>query len=206
MINEVLMRSQIHKACVTLLGSFLLLTFIGCGSSTNIDRTWTAPRAEVKPLQKVVTVFISNDTTLRHSGEDQLVRDLRARGVDATPAYAVLGDEKISDVKSVKSKLRERGFDGVVTMRVIDRDTGFETAPATFEGYWGYWGGIGYSNYSDVYVTTVYRLETAMYSLDSGRLIWSALTRTVDPDSANQLLRETTKVIASEVTQRGLAG
>lgn len=198
------MRSPFRTA--NLLGLLLLLTFAACGSNTNIDQTWTAPRAAVRPLQKVVTVFISDDITMRHAGEDQLMRDLRARGVDATPAYAILGDKKIEDVQSVKAKLRERGFDGVVTMRVVDRDTAVETAPATFEGYWGYWGTVGYTNYTDVYVATVYRLETAMYSLDTGRLIWSALTRTVDPDTANELLRETTKVIASEVTQRGLAG
>jgi hypothetical protein len=183
----------------------VLLTSGACGSNTKIDQAWTAPQAQVRPLQKVVTVFISDDVTLRHNGEDQLTRDLTARGVAATPAYAILGDAKIADVQAVKARLRARGFDGVVTMRVIDHDTQVESAPATFDGDWGYWSGAG-PHYGDVYVATVYRLETAMYSLETGRLIWSARTRTVDPDTAGQLLRETTKVIASEVTQRGLAG
>ena len=47
---------------------------------------------------------------------------------------------------------------------------------------------------------------TAAYSLTTNQLVWSALTKTVDPDSARKLLGDTSKVVASQLTKHGLAG
>lgn len=186
------------------------------GPSTTVDQVWTSPVARAEPpLQKVVTIFIADNLTMRHEGEDQLARDLAARGVTATPAYAIFrnGAKTEQDLPAMKAKLREMGYDGVVTMRVVDREQQLESVPATFDAYWGYWGwgywgGPGFGGYSPgyVYTETVYRLETAAYSLSDGRLLWSAVTRTVDPTNADEMVEETTQIIAGELIGSGLAG
>ena len=161
-------------------------------------------------MQKIVTVMISPNTTMRHAAEDRLAIDLANKGVQATPGYQVFpdGQNDVQDLDARKARLKELGYDGVVTMRIVDREQVLQAAPATFDGYWGYWGPGYWGGYAGGYVYTeiVYRVESAAYSLHTGQLVWTAMTKTVDPDSAHQLVHDTTKIIASELTKRGLAG
>lgn len=181
-----------------------------CTPMTEIEQTWTSPTAMQRPpLEQVVTIFFANNQTMRRAGEDQMARDLAAQGVRATPAYAILTEDETRNLDTVKQKLRARGYDGVVTMRVVDRYQELEYAPSTFTGYWGYASPYFYSPgfYSPgyAYTETVVRVETNAYSLRTDQLVWSALTRTVDGDSGD-VIDDTSEVIARQLTQRGLAG
>lgn len=190
------------------IATVLVALFAACaGPQTTIDQSWTSPQAQSEPpLQKVVTIFVSDNVTMRHSGEDRLALELRARGVEATPGYQIFrnGAAKVGDLDSMKQQLRQLGYDGVVVMRVIDREQQIEAVPGTFDGYWGYWGpgywgGWGYGD-GYLYTETIYRLETAAYSLDDGQLLWSAVTSTVDPSNSRELLKETTSLVATRLT------
>lgn len=187
-----------------------VLALGACGATTTIEQEWTTPTTQARiPLERVVTVFVSDNVTMRRSAEDQLARDLAMRGVQATPSYAILGEKELENTNAARAKLRQLGYDGVVVMRIVDREQELEYIPPTFDGYWGYWGWypgytVGWGGYP--YTETIYRLETAAYSLRNNQLVWSALTRTVDPENARTLIDDTTQVVASELTERGLAG
>lgn len=191
----------------------LAVSFGGCGPSTTIEQAWRAPITQYSqaapPLQRVVTLFIADSQAMRRGGEDQLARELAARGVEAAPGYALVSDQELEDLEAVKTKVRAMGFDGIVTMRIVDREQTVDWAPG-YSGYWGYggygwyggyWGSPGYA-----YPETIYRIETNAYSLKTNQLVWSALTRTDDPENARSLIKDTTKVIAGQLTERGLAG
>jgi len=183
------------------------------GPSTTVDAVWTSPTARQQPrLHKVVTIFLSEDMTMRHAGEDQLARELAATGVQATPGYTIFGDvpQDKNDVAAMKARLRSMGYDGVVTLRIVDREQNVESTPSTFDTYWGYWGhsyyGYGYGSPGYLYTETTYRVEAAAYSLNTGELVWSGLTKTIDPDDMHDLIDDTTEVIAGELHRRGLSG
>ena len=179
------------------------LTLGACGGpSTTLDQSWTAPARSRPQLQRVVTLFVGESVTMRHDAEDQLARDLRARGLDATSSYMIIGDEPIADLEIVKPKLLALGYDGLVTMRIVDRENTVKSVPG-FDGYYGYsygWGG------DYVYPETIYRIETVAYSLQTGQLVWSGTTKSVDPDTLNELIEDTTQVIAGQLTRRGAGG
>jgi hypothetical protein len=185
------------------------LCFAACVPSTTVEQTWTTPAARSQaPLQRVVTVFFSDSVTIRHAGEDRIARDLRARGVEATPSYAVLEDNELRDCNAVRSKLMKLGYDGVVTMRVVDQHQEVEYLPPTFDAYWGYaYPGFyspGIYDPGYVYTETIVRVETSAYSLQTNQLVWSGLTRTVG-DEVDHLINSTSRVIAKQLTRRGLA-
>lgn len=199
---------MLHQIRIQELMTVVLVGVLGvaCAPSTTIDQEWVSPTARTQPpLRRVVTVFISNDITMRHAAEDELARDLALYGMQATPGYAVLGDGPTSatDLEGLKAKLRGLGYDGVVVMRVLDREQDIEAVPATFDNYWGYWGtgywGTGWPGY--VYTETIYRLEAAAYSLRTGQLVWSATTETVDPSSSRELINETTGLVAGQLSR-----
>lgn len=155
-------------------------------------------------------MFRSQDVTMRHAGEDQLARELYARGVQATPSYTIFGDDakNMNDLDAMKTRLRAMGYDGIVTMRVVDKEQNLESVPGSFDTYWGYWGdpywGYGYPGY--VYTETTYRTEAAAYSLATGQLVWSGLMSTVDPDNAQELINKPSEIVAGELAGRGIAG
>lgn len=200
----------IRSPILLLAAALAALLVQACAATTSVEQTWTDPRAlQQPPLQQVVTIFFSSNTTLRRSGEDQLARELAAKGVRATPAYAILDDDEIGDLDAIKAKLRAKGYDGVVTMRIADAYQELEYAPGTFTGYWGYASPYFYSpgiyDQGYLYTETVVLVETNAYSLRDDRLVWSALTSTVDGD-AKDLINGTSDVVARRLTERGLAG
>jgi hypothetical protein len=185
------------------------ITSSACVPATTVEQTWTTPTIRSEPpLQRVVTVFFSENVTIRRAGEDQLARELIARGVQATPSYAILQDRELENIDAIKSKLLAMGYDGVVTIKVVDRHQEFEYMPPTFDGYWGYsyphFYSPGFYSPGYGYTETVVRVETSAYSLRTNKLVWSALTRTYG-DEADDLIEDTSSIIASQLTRRGLA-
>jgi hypothetical protein len=191
--------------------SLVAAAVAACEPSTTLEQVWRAPITQYQqpPLQRVVTVYYGENESMRRSAEDQLARDLLKRGVQATPGYAVLTSDELKNLDTAKRKLLSMGYDGLVTMRIVDREQDLEYMPG-YNGYWGWggyyggWGGLASEGY--FYTETLYRIETNAYSLRTNQLVWAALTRTTDPANAREMINETTDVVASQLTERGLAG
>lgn len=179
------------RACSLLTVAFLC---VACaGTSTTIEQSWRAAKVEQARPRNVVTQYNSADGAIRRTLEDKMAYKLRRSGVMATPSYAVLRTTDIASQDAVRSELVEQGFDGVVATRQIS-DT-------------GEYGGAAWPMHTDtnyVYDRNVVRLETAVYSLDDGRLVWSALSRTVDPIGASTVIDEVTTLVARELTRQGV--
>jgi hypothetical protein len=171
----------------------------GCASSTaSIEQSWTAPNLAPGELTNVATLAPIRDATIARSAEDRLARDLNQQGIHATPGYAVLPPEQRTDREVAKRRLRELGFDGVVTMRLVGKTTKLDYYP-TFEGYWGasYWGLGGPAG-----PETIVRIEINAYSLISSDLVWSALSKSVDPSGVRQVIDDVSKVAATNLAQK----
>jgi hypothetical protein len=174
----------------------------GCGSSTKVEQTWTAPNAQRAPLGNVVTVCFS-DGTMRRNVEDAMARKLAEAGIHATPSYTLLSDQELQQRDAAKAKLASAGFDGVVALRLVSKEHQLQYIPSTFDGYWGPGWGMAYDP-GDVAIETVLRVETSAYSLTSGQLVWSEITKTVDPDSPRQGIDQVTTVAAREMQKDGI--
>ena len=174
----------------------------GCGSSTKVEAAWTAPNAQALAMRNVVTVCFS-DGVIRRAVEDEMARRLAAAGIRATPSYALLSDQELEDQGLARGKLVAAGFDGVVALRLVSREQEVHYIPPTFDDYWG--PGWGWA-YDPGYVAsdTVVRVETSAYSLPSDRLVWSAITRTVDPDSPREGIDQVTTVATRELQKQGV--
>jgi hypothetical protein len=194
---------------------FALVLGACAGPRTDIELAWTAPSARSEKLHRVVTLFVSRDVALRRPAEEKMASQLAIRGVQATPAYQLLTRGDLSSLQAAKDKLRAQGYDGVVTMRIVDREQKLNYVPPSFDAYWTwaspyfYWPGYYMPDYYSpgyIYTTTVVRMETEVYSLSDDRLLWAALSRTTDPGNARELISDVTKTMATRMTQQGLAG
>jgi len=208
------------------LGAIAVLAFAvlagACASSTSMENKWAPKGAQAAaPLTKVVTVFISQSESIRRSGEDRLAHELTQTGVSARPAYTlvspaeratidkVMQEPGSPEVEGMKARLRGMGFDGIVTMQIVDKEQEIAYSPSYYGSYGGYWGyGWGYGGYSpgSVYTQNTYRTETTAYSLRTNQVVLSARLKTVDPSSAKSLLGSTAKRVTRELEKQRKEG
>jgi hypothetical protein len=178
-----------------LLGLAVALTVTACGGSTTIEQSWKAPNLPQGALHNVVALYVSRDGALRRTAEDSMVQNLSHMGVRAQPAYAVLTDEDLKDKTAAKAKLVAAGYDGVIAMRLVSKQTQVEAVPPTFDGYWGMaWPGA----YDPGYLSTetVVRVQTSAYELANNKLVWSGLSKTIDPNTTSSAINGVTSVVA----------
>jgi hypothetical protein len=197
----------------------LLFILPACGSSTKFIDTWRNPDIDA-PLhfEKIVMVAITQDQSVRRTAEDQMVRNV-AR-TEAIPSFQVLPGDQAKDVEYAKRVLVEEGFDGAVTMRLVgvNEETTYVpgqyvSAPYYGHPYYGYPGGFyGYYGYSygvvyePGYTVTnqVVVIETNIYDLRSGELLWTGRSESIDPSSVRSLIDEIAVALGNTLREQGL--
>jgi hypothetical protein len=168
------------------------LAIAGCsGSTASIEESWRAPNARMGELTNVVTLLMSGDQTLARTAEDRLAVHLRQHGVRAMPAYAALSPSDLADRERAITALRNAGYDGVVTMRLVDSETKLEYVP-TLDSYWA-------TPWSQAVPETIVRIEVNAYSLNGNRLVWSGISKSIDPEDLSQLVNDVTEVVSREL-------
>lgn len=190
-----------RRVSMRLLGIAVALGLAACAGSTTIEQSWRAPNLAPSNLRNVVTVYISHDETMRRTVEDSMTQRLAHLGVRAVPAYSVLSDDDLKDRDRAKAKLVAGGYDGVVALRLVGKETKLVATPPTFDGYWGMaWP----EAYDPGYLSTetVVRVETNVFSFADNKLVWSGLSKTVDPNTMRSAIDDVTKVFAKALEKQ----
>jgi hypothetical protein len=187
---------------------------LGLGGPS-FSSTWKAPDARPGTFQgkPVVAVFMSSDAGLRQGIEGLLAHELTRRGAKGIAAWSLIPASEITDEEKAKARITQSGAAGVVALRLVDRaQDASATNPMYFEapahgsswsGYWSYgWGGL--YDPGHVRVDNVLYVEALVYSLEQNKLVWSGLSKTTNPKSAEDLVRQLVGKVADEVKKAGL--
>ena len=73
--------------------------------------------------KKVAALVISNDDSLRVAGEESLVRELSARGMQAVATYRIAPKEELAGAETAKPWFEKANVEGVVAVRPVSADT-----------------------------------------------------------------------------------
>jgi hypothetical protein len=204
--------------------SFLSLFFLtaillqGC-YSTNISASWLSQDHQPRNFKKLLVIGMSTNVVARSTVEDELVYFFRVKGINAIAASSVLAPDRniISQPQEVQhDALVKGGFDGVFAISLLEKKestkyvSGTTTyAPSSFYG--GYYGSF-YSYYPHMY-SNVYQpgyytasqeviLNSSLFDVDSGDLLWSAQSETVDQNSLDSFANSYAKSMATQVIKR----
>lgn len=183
----------------------LLVTLGGC-SSTRMTSSWRLP--ETGPLQfsKVMALVLVQDASIRRAGESEMVRQIRG---EAIPSYRLLDEQDIQNEDLVREAIEGSGVDGVIVVRPVydEKEITYTagTYPGPYYSFWGYYGwaypvayGPGYFNED-----RLVGVETNIYDVKTGKLAWSGLSQTKNPDGVRKLVAETAKVVRKEMKKYG---
>jgi len=162
--------------------------------------------------KKVAALVMSNDTSLRVAGEESLVRELNARGMQAVATYRIAPKEELQRAETARPWFERANVDGVVVVRPVSADTRQTYTPSTWASpsYGTFWGYYGYG-WGAVYVPgavqkeTVVVVETTIHSVPRNQLLWAAVSETRNPRDLPAFVEELVKETVEEMQKQGLA-
>jgi hypothetical protein len=193
----------VNGLALAVLGCLMLL--IGGCSSAKITNTWR-DRNFAGPIQfkKTVALAIHPDTTVRRVAEDEMVRQMGEQR--AVAAYNLLDEDDRQDINRMKSKFQAAGVDGAVTLQLLGKRSETTYVPGSPSyGFYDYYGGARYAG-SPGYVVTdeIATVETRIYSVSEGKLIWSATSETFNPSDIRANIADIAKAVGEELRKEKL--
>ena len=195
-----------------LLGSIIVCLIISSCSSTKIISSWSEPNKTIalNKLKKVLVVALFKSEDSRHNAEDQMVVYLKGTGV---VSYKYLEPNfRHQNVVTSSDKIKADGFDGTITMRLLDVEKEkifvsrhFYDGRGDYPNFGNYYERNYFFNASpDYYDTTkTFTIETVVFSIKENRIIWTAITKTVDPDGISAMTAEISKIIYNKMLSDG---
>jgi hypothetical protein len=186
------------------LSFWLALGLAGC-ATTQLTDSWVDPSLQSLPrFKKVMAAALNADPVLRRTAEDALVANIKR--TRAVPSYQVVPDWQGGDLGQVRARLQQAGIDGVVAMRLAGVDKEQTWVPGNYSSFGGYWGYAYPLAYDPGYLRTdtIVRVETTIYSVADGKLIYAARSQTFNPSDARKTVKEIGEAVAKDLRQRGL--
>lgn len=206
----------IHAVAATLVLTQLLA---GC-ANTEIVSHWRDPQYQGGPLKKIAIFIAAKDETVRRSAEDEAVRNLTGatKGVASYTLYPDQAQLSEADKDAIRARLVKEGIDGalVIRLQAVQKDYVYvppqtTVAPSSlgvpyrsFYGYSGYAYGYTYTTPERTIEQNKYLVESLVYKLPKGHLIWSTTTQTVNPNSRKQLSEDVRRVLGEELIKDGI--
>jgi len=192
------MSTPSHGGVIAATLSFVCLALVAC-ASTELTSSWTSPDYNGPALKKLLVMGVSNQPSLRRTFEDGLVEELKGAGVDAVASYNFIPEGGQAEESRVSQAVKDASADGVLITRLVRVDVKVIPTSAPRMGI-GYYGGYAMA-YGSVYDSTMADradtivLETTLYGVDPGHLLWSGTTQTFDPKSIKQEMPGFAKII-----------
>jgi len=183
-------------------------------AGTKFKSVWKAPDAASVSFagKKVAALVIDKDQSLRQVGEDALVTELNARGIQGVAAYRIVPREELQSADKARAWFEKAGVEGVVAFRVVNDEKRRTWQPSTWSSpyystFWGYYGYSWGAVYDPGYVRDdrVVSLETLIYSVPKNALVWAGMSETENPKKeASKVVAEVVKEAAKEMKKQGL--
>jgi hypothetical protein len=152
------------------------------------------------------------DESLRVSGEESLVRELTARGLQSVATYRIAPKEELKSAERAKVWFEKANVEGVVAMRPVSKDKRTTYNPGTwmnpyYSTFWGYYGYGWGSMYipGSVDQDTIIVVETTIYSIPRNQLVWAAVSETKNPKTLQRFVEDLVKESVKELHKQGLA-
>jgi hypothetical protein len=175
---------------------------------------WKSPDAGQVTFagKKVAALVIAQDDSLRVSGEEALVRELTARGLQSVATYRIAPKEELQSADRAKGWFEKANVEGVVAIRPVSTDKRTTYNPGTwmnpyYSTLWGYYGYGWGSMYipGSVDQDTIIVVETTIYSVPRNQLLWAAVSETKNPKTLQRFVEDLVKESVKELHKQGLA-
>lgn len=186
---------------------------------SKITQVWVAENTTPAKYKKILVlgVLSENDNELQIKMENHLADDLREMGYLAVAANKIFpyGTFKKGDTANAKTAIEGKGFDGILTIVLLDKKTQnyyvpgkmVNTAePGRSRRFDVYFNSVTEQIYSPGYygTETKYIWENNFYDLNNRQLIYTARTRSFDYTSKNTLAHTYGQLMAYSLIKKNI--
>jgi hypothetical protein len=194
------------------LSVFALLVGLAACSGTRLSDVWRDPQYSGEPFRQVAVFVLGSDPAVRRLVEDEVVRRLpmNTRGIGG---YGLVPDTERGDVEKALERLRAGGYDGAMIARLVGVDGPTPWATGSLKQV-----PVSYRTLSNYYINateeaerssglgtpTVVRVQMNVYAVASQALVWSAASRTFNPEETRDVAGDVAKVAVEELQKAGL--
>jgi len=203
------------STCMRLHLAACLVMLAGC-ASTSVDQVWRDGRRAATSLGKTLVIAVAPSSEVAVALENEWVRQLQGRGVDAHSLNTVLPGERQPDKQRVIQVVKANAFHTVLVSRIVERkkvEREVSVSGSPMSGAPGYT-----SSWSDIYGTSrsfassgtytveneVAVVETNLYDAGSEKLFWSARSDTFLEGSAGELIHGFVQAMIKEMSKSKL--
>ncbi|MCH7397106.1 hypothetical protein MM236_03860 [Belliella sp. DSM 107340] len=206
-----------------MIGLLSIIMLWGCSPTTQVTASWKADEAKTN-YSNIFIAALSEDLQIRQNLENEFASRLQNRAVVTTKSLDVLSPDFFDSGEPSKDQILEamqtNNSEAILTITLIDVEeeeryvqggpVGPGFAPmgrfgyyGNFGGYFNHWHGAGWNQ---GYYTTdkKYFMETNLYDSESLKLLWSAQSRTLNPDDISGFAREYVDALKKELRKEGL--
>jgi hypothetical protein len=184
--------------CRYVLSMFVLaLLLLPSCATTKLTSVWRDEAYKDHP-RKILVIGMLKTPGNRRIFEDEMVKQLKARGTEAVAGYTVLPEEVETNKETITAKMNELGADAVLISRLMDKKSVTTYMPGTQPASYGW---HSYYSYSSGYVVQdeYAVVQTNLYDLKTDKLIWTAASETWINDKNPSLIVSFAKVIGDNL-------
>ena len=184
-------------------------------TTTSIPLSWRNPSYTNGGFQKLFVIGVGEDDGGRRLFEDTFARSLAEQGAAAQASWGKLPQSTQLSEEQIRGAIEGGNFDGVVVARLLKVDESQEyvppsthSVPTAYHGY-GYYGYYG-TSYEVVHqpgyfkTNTTFVIETNLYSVATGDLVWSGQSETLNPESLADVIDSMTAAVAKKLKDEKL--
>jgi len=189
---------------------FIGLVICGCAMSpeiTKIKGVWKYDQYSGGYLDQVMIVGKPRLDAARIQYEDYMVKMLKKRKIDAIPSYTAIPDMKDLNRESLKQAADAAGVKAVLVTKVVGVDEKEVVVPQSQKMDYVYTpNGVYMRPYLDgpqVVNFTKVRVETGLFEVESEKLLWAATSAIMNPESADEAIKDFSKAILEQLTKDG---
>jgi len=196
------------------LGVLSLGLLSSCGS-TKIVSAWADPDYTQGKMRSALVIGVSSNVTRRRQYEDQFTEQLERKNIQGHTSYRVVADAAQITEEALAPYVRDNNISHVIVTRIVSHEKVQTYVPPTvsttympsYPPYYGGWYSYYNASYSTMvtpgytYETEYVHLETNVYDVATGKLIWSGLTETELGSQAGARIQEFIQVIMHQMSK-----
>lgn len=194
---------------------FSLTLMTGCASSELVE-IWSDPSIQATSLHKILVISVAQNSVQRRLWEDDFCFELSKHDVVTIPSYHLYPDA-VPDTNQVLQSVQSNGFDGILIVRRLPQ----ETKTQYLQGYVTNEQDMRFDRRRDRFVTYYKEvvhtgvIDTEKIDIraidiwtpkNEGQLIWSATSKSPEPNSLETVRPEIVKLVMSELIHNGIIG
>jgi hypothetical protein len=211
--------TSMPSRCRVVARALLAVALIAACSKSTASKT-TIPQYDRMPGYKRVVfkslfvIGLGENEQKRRLFEDVFSRVLTDDSTYAMPSWKRLPQSRLLTETELKTALGTNEFDGVLITRLVSVDedgdeeqvegdtSGVQRARPLEAYYQGSYQVVHEPGYYERRIA--YRLETNLYAISDGGLVWAAHSAIVDPASVEKAIDSLARTVSEKLTQEGL--